>query len=109
MDALDKPLTVTVTTPGPYVHLDNRALVLHDGRSCVVYANAAFTWISETLRLILAERRATRQQGAQVFGGFVHEDDERRATLYAGTAYGLVTCDIATADLETLHAQLGRR
>jgi hypothetical protein len=103
----DKPLTVGVSVPEPYVHLDNRALVLHDGRACVAYANAAFPWIGETLRVIVEEGRATRQQGPQIFGGFVREGDV--ATLYAGTADGIVTCDISVAALRELHGRLGRR
>jgi hypothetical protein len=103
----DKPLTVGASAPAPYVHLDNRALVLHDGRACQVFANAAFPWIGETLRVIIDEGRATRQQGPQVFGGFVHEGDA--ATLYAGTATGVVTCDISVTALRELHGRLGRR
>jgi hypothetical protein len=107
MDALDRPLTIAASTPAPYVHVDNRALVLHDGRTCVVYNHATFAWISETLRVLVEEGRATRQQGTQVFGGFVHDGDA--ATLYAGTAYGLITCDVTLAGLRELHAKLSRR
>jgi hypothetical protein len=109
MDALDKPLTLEVSVPRPYVHLDNRALVLHDGRATVVYGNAAFAWISETLRLVIDEGRATRQQSQQTFGGFVHDDGAGTATLIAGTASGFVTCDISLDGLRELHARLGRR
>ena len=107
MDASDKPLTVEASTPAPYVHLDNRALVLHDGRACVVYGTAAFPWLCETLRVLVEDGRATRSQGAQVFGGFVHADG--RATLYAATQTGIVTCDVSGEAVRELHARLGRR
>lgn len=107
MDALDRPLTIEASVARPYLHLDNRVLVIHDGRICVSYGNATFAWIAETLRVLHDERRATRQQGAHVFGGFLHQDGS--ATLYAGTAHGLATCDVSEAGLRELREKLGRR
>ena len=57
MDAYGSPLHVASTVPEPYVHLDNRSLVLHDGRHCVMYANSAFPWVAETIRVLLDELR----------------------------------------------------
>jgi hypothetical protein len=108
MGPTDTPLTVAASVPKPYVHVDNRALMLHDGRTCVMYNSAAYPWLAATLQVLLDERRATRQQGPQVFGGFIHDDDAG-ATLYAGTVHHLVTCDVSVEDLRALHAKLGRQ
>jgi hypothetical protein len=105
MDGFEAPLHLTTALAEPYVHVDNRALVLHDGRNCVMYGRSSFPWLAETLRVLLEERRATRQQSSQVFGGYLHDDG--RATLYAGTVHHLVTTTLAPGDLETLHARLG--
>jgi hypothetical protein len=104
---MDKPFTVEVSAPRPYVHLDNRALVIHDGRASVVYGSAAFRWVAETLRVIIDEGRATRQQSTQLLGGFVHDDGT--VTLYAGTASGFVTWEMPGSGLRELHALLGPR
>ena len=103
---MDAPLTIEVAPAKPYLHLDNRALVLHDGRDCVLFANAAFAFLGETLRVLIDEGRATRQQGAQVFGGFV---EDGTATIFAGTASGFATCELPVTQLSALHARLGRR
>ena len=47
MAGFEAPLQLTTTVPGPYVHVDNRALVLHDGRHCVMYGRASFPWLAE--------------------------------------------------------------
>ena len=107
MDARLLPMTIAVSASAPYVHLDNRALVLHDGRSCVMFSGSAFPWIAETLRVLHDERRATRQQGPSVFGGFLHDDGA--ATLYAGSVHHLITCDVAADDLEALRTRLTTR
>jgi hypothetical protein len=35
-------LTLNAEAPAPYVHLDNRALVLCNGRGCVILPSARF-------------------------------------------------------------------
>jgi hypothetical protein len=107
MATTDTPLTIPCSVPEPYVHVDNRALILHDGRACVMYNSAAYPWLAATLQLLIDERRATRQQGPQLFGGFLREDGS--ATLYAGTVHHLVTCDVTAAALSTLHERLATR
>lgn len=104
MAVFETPLQLATTAPDPYIHVDNRALILHDGRSCVMYGRASFPWLAEALRVLLEERRATRQQSAQVFGGFLQDDG--RATLYAGSVHHLVTTTLSAEDLITLHARL---
>jgi hypothetical protein len=100
------PLTLPASVPAPYVHLDNRALVLHDGRATVLYGSAAFTWLGETLRVLGDERRATRQQGSQVFGGVVHDDGS--ATLYGGAGGPLVTLMLDASAFAALRGALSR-
>ena len=107
MSVHDRPLQLASSVPEPYVHVDNRALVLHDGRCCVIFSSSSFPWLGETVRLLLEEQRATRQQGQQVFGGFLHDDD--RATLYAGTVGHLATTTLSRTDLEALRARLTKR
>jgi hypothetical protein len=104
MAGFEAPLQLATATPDPYIHVDNRALILHDGRNCVMYGRASFPWLAETLRVLLEERRATRQQSAQVFGGFLHDDG--RATLYAGSVHHLLTTTLSAADITALHARL---
>ena len=106
MAAFESPLQLATVAPDPYIHLDNRALIVHDGRHCVMYSQSSFRWLAETLRVLIEERRATRQQSAQVFGGFLHDDG--RATLYAGSVHHLVTTSLSAADLEALHQRLSK-
>ena len=104
MAAFETPLQLATVAPDPYIHVDNRAVIVHDGRHCVMYGQSSFRWLAETLRVLLEERRATRQQSAQVFGGFL--DQEGRATLYAGTVHHLLTTTLSAEDLTTLHTRL---
>ena len=106
MDPADPPLTLELVSPEPYIHVDNRALVLFDGCGSVMYGSATFPWLAETLRVLLEERRATRQQGPQVFGGVLDEDGN--ATIYAGSTHHLATVKLTAADLEALRAKLAR-
>lgn len=106
MDATAPPLTVPAVAPSPYLHLDNRALVIHDGQACVLFQHGAFPWVEETLRVLVEEKRATRQQGPQVLGGFTGEDGS--ATLYAGTVHHVITVTVAAAELERIRAKLAQ-
>ncbi len=107
MDATDTPLTVKASAPSaPYLHLDNRALIIYDGRGVVMFPHGSFLWLSETLRVLGEERRATRQQGPNVFGGFLHDDG--RATLFAGTVHHLVTVEVGERELAEVAAKLAR-
>jgi hypothetical protein len=104
VDALDAPLTLPAQTPEPYLHVDNRTLVIFDGRSCVLFQHGAFPWVAETLRVLVDERRATRQQGPQILGGFLAADGA--ATLYAGTVHHVVTVTVGASELESLREKL---
>ena len=103
----DVGITFSAQTPRPYLHLDNRALVIHDGRRSVAFGSATYKWIAETVAVLVQEQRATRQQGSRIFGGFIRADGN--ATLFAGTMDDLVTCDVAFNDLRTLHGGLTGR
>jgi hypothetical protein len=87
-----------------YVHLDERALVLCDGRTTFLFERARLRWLDETLGILLGEGRATRQQGGHTFGGFVSGDT---ATLYAiaGPAVGL-SLALPVDELRALHQAL---
>ena len=68
------PFTVSATIPRPYVHLDNRGLVLaHDGRCATFFGAPMLRWASETLGIIEREERATRERSGCVLGGFFVE------------------------------------
>lgn len=107
MEPSEKPLTVRASAPStPYLHLDNRALIIYDGRGVVMFPHGSYLWLAETLKVLAAERRATRQQGPNVFGGFLHEDGA--ATLFAGTVHHLVTVEVDAAALAEIAAKLAR-
>jgi hypothetical protein len=98
------PLTVPARAAKPYLHLDNRGLVLFDGGRGVIFAGAALAWVRETLELLLEEKRATRHRGDHYLGGMISEDGAT-ATLYGGPADDLATLDV---DVDGLHAILGQ-
>jgi hypothetical protein len=54
--------TSPATTSSPFVHVDERALILCDGRSTVMFEQARRRWVAETLDILLFEGRATRTQ-----------------------------------------------
>jgi hypothetical protein len=97
-------LTLDAVVPAPYVHLDNRALVLCSGGSCVLLPAAQFRWARETFGLIATERRATRTQGEHILGGFAAEDG---VVLFAGARDALVSVRLAADAFRALHEQLG--
>ena len=96
--------TFAAETAGAYVHLDERALVLCDGRVTFLFERARLRWVDETLGILLDEGRATRQQMGHTFGGFVRGD---RVTLYvvAGPALGL-SITLAVEETRSLRQQL---
>ena len=96
-------LTLDAVAPAPYVHLDNRALVLCSGGGCVMLPAARFPWVRETFALIAGERRATRQQGEHVLGGFVTGDG---IVLFAGGRDALISLRLAAEDFRALREQI---
>ena len=98
-------LTLAARTPPPYVHLDNRGLVLCNGPRSVLIAAARYPWLAETLEVIAAERRATRTQGDHVLGGYVDGDE---VTLYAGFREDLISLAVERAAFDALRKALAR-
>ena len=98
-------LTVQARVPNPYVHVDNRGIVICNGPRCVMIAAARFPWVAETLELIAAERRATRTQGDHVLGGYAGDD---AVTLYAGHREHLISVGLEPAALDALRETLAR-
>ena len=101
-----EPLTVPARSPKPYIHLDNRGLVLFDGGRCVIFAGATLGWVRETIGILLEEKRATRHRGEHFLGGMVSADGGT-ATLYGGPADDMATLDVEVDALRALLGQLG--
>jgi hypothetical protein len=97
-------LTLDAVIPAPYVHIDNRALVLCTGERCVTLPAARFPWVRETFGLIATERRATRTQGDHILGGFAAGDG---VVLFAGARDTVVSVRLAADAFRALHEQLG--
>jgi hypothetical protein len=97
--------TSPATASSPFVHVDERALLLCDGRSTVMFEQARRRWAAETLGVLLEEGRATRAQGDRTFGGFLVGDT---ITLYAfaGTGIGVSLC-LPIETVRDLRAALG--
>jgi hypothetical protein len=108
MLAKDKPLTVTARGVEPYLHLDNRGLVMFDGRRCVLLPAQTLPWVAETIQILQDEKRATRKHGDFVLGGFI-ADDGSLATLYGGPAEHMTTLAVEVDTLALLVSQLGGR
>src|SRR3954453_2887205 len=92
-------LTLDAEAPRPYVHLDNRALVLCNGSDCVIPPSARFPWVRETFALIADERRATRTQGDHVPGGFFAAGG---VVLFAGGRDAITSVRLAAGAFATL-------
>ena len=74
-------LTIQARLPNPYVHVDNRGLILCNGPRCVCIPASGLRACAETLEIIATERRATRTQGQHLVGGYI---DGGYVVLYAG-------------------------
>lgn len=108
MLARDAPVTIAGEAVGPYLHLDNRGLVVFDGRRCVMFAAPDLPWVAETLDILREEKRATRRHGPHALGGHLSEDGAH-ATLYAGPADDLATLRIPADALGVLVERLRAR
>ena len=101
----DTPLHVAARAADPYVHLDNRALVVYDGFRGVLFAAAMLGWVRETIKLLADEKRATRRQGDHVLGGMV--EDDGTVILYGGLADALVSVKSDVSTLGQIYEGLG--
>lgn len=97
---------ITGTTPEPYVHCDNRGLVLSSGGRCVAFVGGGqLMWAAETLDIIAADGRATRSQHERVLGGF-RVDDQRAVVLFGGERGMIVTVQLTSDGFEALRRTL---
>ena len=103
----DTPLHVGARVADPYVHLDNRALVIHDGSRGALFPSAMLGWVRETVKVLADEKRATRRQGDHVLGGLVADDGN--VVLYGGQADALVSLQIDVSTLAQIYEKLGGR
>lgn len=104
---LSEPLTVTGRPTEPYLHVDNRGLVVFDGQRGVIFAGAMLGWVRETIELLIDEKRATRHRGDHYLGGWVDEA-AGVVTLYAGPADGIVSLQVGLDVLGGLRDKLRR-
>lgn len=97
-------LTISGGVPAPFLHVDNRSVMLCSGGRAVGFSlSSAGRWLEETLMIILDEGRATRTQGERVLGGFLSED-RQTATVYGGSRVDLIVVTVARDELEALQA-----
>ena len=75
-------LTVQARLPNPYIHVDNRGLILCNGPRCVSVPASQLRTCAETFEIIANEKRATRSQGPHLVGGYI---EGGYVVLYAGT------------------------
>jgi hypothetical protein len=98
-------LTVPARTPEPYVHLDNRGLVISNGARCVMVPAASFPFASETLEVIAAEARATRNQHDRILGGYVAGGE---VVLFGGLRDDLVSVSLTRGAFDELRRAMAR-
>jgi hypothetical protein len=100
MDAVS--YTFTAQPAAPFLHLDNRALVMSNGAESTMFAGNALPFVAESLEILAGEGRATRRHGAAVFGGFRLEDGS--FTLFGGGADRLLSLCIDARTFADLRA-----
>ena len=98
-------LTIQARLPNPYVHVDNRGMILCNGPRCVCIPASGLRTCAETLEIIANERRATRTQGQHLMGGYI---DGGYVVLYAGTQDDLVSVSLNTSEFDALRQALSR-
>ena len=96
-------LTVPARLPAPYIHADNRGMVLCNGPQCVLIAASQLRQCAETFAIIDAEGRATRQQAQHVVGGYKLDG---QVVLYAGTIDQLISVSISEADFTAVRESI---
>lgn len=97
-------VTLAAETPGPYVHVDNRALVISNGQTGVVFNLAQARWLCETLSIVADDGRATRTQGQHVFGGFTGAGGS--TVVFGGTYDDIVTVRLSGEAFARLREEL---
>ncbi|MEA2228704.1 MAG: hypothetical protein QOF04_2334 [Solirubrobacteraceae bacterium] len=99
-------LTIAAHRPDPYVHLDNRGLMICNGLACALLPAANLRWAAETFDLVADERRATRAQGNHVVGGFVNDDS---IVVFAGTRDDIISVGLSRTGFDELRRSLNAR
>jgi hypothetical protein len=99
-------ITVSAELPAPYIHADNRGLVLCNGPQCVFIAASQLRFCAETFAIIAEEGRATRSQATHVVGGY---KDGGRVVVYAGTQDLLLSVTVGEADFASVREAIGAR
>jgi hypothetical protein len=81
---MSAPLSTTfpASRSEPFIHLDERAVILFDGSAAIQFERARRRWVHETIDILLTDGRATRTHGVHTLGGFIADGT---ATIYAFT------------------------
>jgi hypothetical protein len=103
---VNESITVGARLPAPYVHADNRGLVMCNGPQCVYIPASQLRSCAETFEIIASEGRATRGQGPHVVGGYRAGGD---VVLYAGTQDDLLSVTLSDADFTALREAIAAR
>ncbi len=99
-------ITVGAEQPAPYIHADNRGLVLCNGPQCVFIAGSQLRFCAETFAIVAEEGRATRTQATHVIGGYKAGG---AVTLYAGTQDQLLSVTVSEADFAAVREAISAR
>ncbi len=99
-------ITVPARLPQPYVHADNRGLIICNGPRCGCVPASQLRTCAETVDSIASERRATRTQGPHLVGGYVDGGD---VVLYAGTQDDLLSVTLTASDFAALREAIAPR
>jgi len=94
--------TFAAEPAAPFLHLDNRALILSNGAQSAMFSGNALPFIAESLDILAEEGRATRRHGAAVFGGFRLEGGA--FTLFGGSADRLISLCVDARTFADLRA-----
>lgn len=99
-------ITVNATLPAPYIHADNRGLVLCNGPQCVFIPGSQLRSCAETFAILAEEGRATRSQATHVVGGY---RENGKVVVYVGTQDQLLSVAISEADFASVREAIGTR
>lgn len=107
MSAINEHLTIAVNVAEPYIHLDNRALIVSNGLITAIFQGAVLRWVDETFTILRGEGRATRRQSASnILGGFVQDG---QVTVIAGPSDRLVSVTMSDEQFEHLREAIADR
>jgi hypothetical protein len=98
-------LTLPAEPAPPYVYVDNRAVVISNGATGVLFNRTQGRWLAESLAIIADERRASRMLQHHVIGG--HVEDGGSVILFAGTHDDVVSIRLSGEAFAALRAELG--